>query len=331
MPAAPLRLDRRSLLCAALLPMVTQGQPQRAEAWIDRSRGRGDASVSTPASGLIGSGSSTADPTRDGAVVLPRHLSAIDPQLNYVKQLVDLALTKAGRRRELRFFDLEMAQGRSLAELSMGQSAFDLMWTVTDLQRERSGLIPVRFPIDRGLMGWRLLLVRKREEAQWRAVRSLQALRQRVAGQGHDWPDTAVLKANRLPVATSSHYDALFRMLSVGRFDYFPRSILEVDAELAGNAHPDLCIAPDLMLHYPTAAYLFVSPRRPGLAADLTRGLDVAAADGSFQSLHQLYYGPLLRAHAGARRHVIRLDNPLLPPETPLTRKALWLQPDQPG
>lgn len=268
---------------------------------------------------------------RPDEVVLPHHISAPDPQLPYVRRLVELALARAGSRRQLRLFDLEMAQGRSLVELAQGRSAFDLMWTVTDAQREASGLIPVRFPIDRGLMGWRLLMIRADDQARWREVRSLAQLRRYTAGQGHDWPDTEVLRANELPVATSSSYDALFRMLAAGRFDYFPRAILEVDTELAAAPHAGLALAPDVMLHYPAAAYLFVSPRRPELARELAQGLDLAAADGSFQRLHHEFYGPLLRAHAAAQRHVITLRNPLLPPQTPLHRRELWLQPGHPG
>jgi len=203
------------------------------------------------------------------------------------------------------------------------------MWTVTDRQRESSGLLPVRIPIDRGLMGWRLLLVRRGELAQWKRVRSLRDLGQRLAGQGHDWPDTTILRANGLQVGTSSGYEALFRMLAAGRIDYFPRSILEIDAEMADNRHPQLAIAPDLMLHYPTAAYLFVSPTRPDLAAELKTGLEAAVADGSLQRLHREQYGPVLKAHPIAPEHVLRLSNPLLPPETPLQRRELWLQPGE--
>lgn len=261
-------------------------------------------------------------------VRLPQHLSAIDPQLGYVQALVKLALTKAGVTAEVQPTPLEMQQSRSLVELAAGKSPFDLLWTLTDIDREAAGALPVHVPIDRGLMGWRLLLVRKAELARWAEVSSLSALRRYVAGQGHDWPDTAILKANDLPVTTSTNYEALFRMLEVGRFDYFPRSILEIDAEVARGRHPDLAIVPGLMLHYPAAAYLFVSPGQPELARELTRGLEAAVADGSLQKLHLEHYGALLRAHPVAPERVIRLMNPRLPPSTPLHRPELWLQPD---
>ncbi|MGM9480591.1 hypothetical protein ACS5PN_05290 [Roseateles sp. NT4] len=262
-------------------------------------------------------------------VRLPRHISMPDPQLAYVRRIVELALSRGSNRLAIHPVDLDMTQGRTLVELAAGHAPIDLMWTMTDIQRESSGLLPVRIPIDRGLLGWRLLLVRKSELAQWQRVRTLKDLRQRMAGQGHDWPDTAILRANGLQVGTSSGYDALFRMLAAGRIDYFPRSILEIDAEMAGGHYPELAIAPDLMLHYPAAAYLFVSPTRPDLAAELKTGLEAAIADGSFQRLHREQYAAVIKVHPIAPDRVIKLSNPLLPPETPIQRKELWLQPGE--
>lgn len=296
MPPLPTPLRRRPLLA---LPLLLAGGAPRAQA---------------------------------GAPVrLPRHVSMPDPQLGYVHRIVELALNRAGSRLAIRPVDLDMTQGRTLVELAAGRSPIDVMWTVTDRQREASGLLPVRIPIDRGLMGWRLLLVRRSELPEWAGVRTLKDLRGRLAGQGHDWPDTTILRANGLQVGTSSGYEALFRMLAAGRVDYFPRSILEIDAELAGGRHPTLAIAPGLMLHYPAAAYLFVSPTRPDLAAELRAGLEVAVADGSFQRLHREQYGATFKAHPVAPGAVLLLSNPLLPPETPLQRRELWLQPGEPA
>lgn len=262
-------------------------------------------------------------------VRLPRHISMPDPQMAYVRRVVELALSRGHSRLAVHPVDLDMTQGRTLVELATGHAPIDLMWTMTDIQRESSGLLPVRIPIDRGLLGWRLLLVRRSELAQWRQVHTLKQLGQRLAGQGHDWPDTAILRANGLQVGTSSGYDALFRMLAAGRIDYFPRSILEIDAEMASGRYPELAIAPDLMLQYPAAAYLFVSPTRPDLAAELKAGLEAAVADGSFQRLHREQYGPVIKAHPIAVDRVIKLSNPLLPPETPVNRRELWIQPGE--
>jgi hypothetical protein len=98
---------------------------------------------------------------------------------------------------------------------------------------------------------------------------------------------------------------------------------------MAGGRHPELAIAPNLMLHYPAAAYLFVSPSRPDLAAELKAGLEAAIAEGSFQRLHREFYGAVLKAHPISPDRVLKLSNPLLPPETPIQRRELWLQPGE--
>jgi hypothetical protein len=260
---------------------------------------------------------------------LPANIGTADPQLLYVRALLALALARAGVQADFQSVPLEMAQGRGLAELARGEGPLDLMWTVTDTERETSGLLPVRVPIDRGLMGWRVLLVRRNDLPRWRAPLSHSDIRDRAAGQGHDWPDTAILRANGFKVATSSSYPALFRMLVAGRFDYFPRAVLEVDAELANDRHPELAVAPGLMLRYPTASYFFVSPARRDLATALRTGLEAAVADGSLQRLHAQHYGGRMRAHAAPPSGIVRLRNPLLPPLTPLMRREFWLDPEQ--
>jgi hypothetical protein len=260
-------------------------------------------------------------------VKLPQHKSNLDPQLGYVSDLVRLALAKLGDNAEVRLVPLEMQQRRSLAELSSGRSTYDLMWSMTDVDREKSGLLPVRIPIDRGLLGWRLLLVRTEDLPRWSGVGTLAQLRRFVAGQGHDWPDLTILKANGLPVVSSHAYDALFRMLKASRFDYVPRSILEIDTELAGSVGAGLSIIPNLMLCYPAAAYLFVSPALPRLAADLEQGLELAIADGSFKRLFDQRFGKVVAAHPVQAERVLYLNNPLLPPSAPTTRRELWLRP----
>jgi hypothetical protein len=259
-------------------------------------------------------------------VVYPRHLAAQDGQVRYFVELMRLALARSGRRYRLRQTRLDMVQSRALIELAGEQPSIDVFWTMSDAQRERS-LLPVRVPLERGLIGWRLALVRRDELVRFEAVRSLAELARFTAGQMHDWPDTEILRSNGLPVYTSTHYQGLFEMLGKGRFDYFPRSIMEVDAELQAFPGQDLVIAPRLLLHYPAALYLFVRPGRPRLAEDLRRGMEALVADGTFERLSQRQFGPLLARHRTDQRRVLRLHNPLLSGDTPLARNALWLQP----
>lgn len=262
-------------------------------------------------------------PPEPTTVIYPRHLPQQDRQVDYFISLLHAALQRSGARYALVQTQSEMVQSRALLEMASNDPSIDVFWTMTDPQREKS-LLPIRVPLDRGLIGWRLCLTRAADRDRLRQVRDLKDLARLSAGQMHDWPDTAVLRANGLPVQVSTHYQGLFQMLSAGRFDYFPRSIFEIDAELGSFADQNLVIDPYLLLHYPAALYMFVRPGRPRLAADLTRGMNALVADGTFERLSRQIFGDLLQRHRIDQRRVLQLRNPLLPAQTPLDRKVLW-------
>ena len=58
-------------------------------------------------------------------------------------------------------------------------------------------------------------------------------------------------------------------------------------------------------------------------------GLEQALADGSFDRLFFAHYGDALQRARLSERQLIELDNPLLPPDTPLQRAELWLSREQ--
>lgn len=243
----------------------------------------------------------------------------------YPLALLQLALDKAGSPLRIKPSRHHMEQERALLNLEQG-TAVDVVWTMTSMEREQR-LLPVRIPLDKGLYGWRIALLRKDRRELLRNVRSLAELQALRAGQGHDWPDTDILRSHGLPVEVSASYDSLFLMLRAERFDYFPRAVLEAHAELAHVSTGDLALDQHLALHYPTALYFFFSRQHPELAETVRAGLELALADGSFEQLFQQYHrADLALARLGQRR-VIELDNPLLPAQTPLQRAELWYRP----
>ena len=270
---------------------------------------------------MLAAGAAAADPGR--AVVYPRHDPERIPQWHYLVDVMKLAIQRSGARYDLVESQRAMVQGRVMRELAEGLGDPDIAWAMTSPEREAE-LLPIRVPVDRGLIGYRLALVRAADAERWREVHHLADLAPYTAGQGHDWPDTDILRANGLRVQTSSRYETLFDMLRLGRIDYFPRSVIEIDDEAATPLAHDLVIEPHVLLRYPAASYLFVRPNRPQLAEDLARGLEVAVADGSFQRLFQRHFGDLIARHRLNQRRTLTLRNPLLPPATPLQRHALW-------
>ncbi len=64
------------------------------------------------------------------------------------------------------------------------------------------------------------------------------------------------------------------------------------------------------------------------LAEVLVIGLEKIIAEGFFQKLFLLHHARILKDSNLENRTVIELENPLLPPETPLKRKELWYKPE---
>lgn len=265
-------------------------------------------------------------PGRASTLIYPRHQGEDDPHLDYILAVMRLALLRSGKDYVLRSSEQRMVQTRALREIELGTGSVDIAWTMTSREREAQ-LLPVRIPLDQGLLGWRVALVGAAQPQLLRRARTVADLGTLSAGQMRDWPDTVILQDNGLRVETSTNYEGLFQQLAIGRIDYFPRSVIEIEQELASHAHLPLAIDPYLVMRYPAAMYFFVSKQRPELARDLEAGLEKALADGSFRQLFLQHFGKVAqRLHLGQRR-ILELRNAGLPPETPLQRKELWFHP----
>ncbi|KZY76087.1 hypothetical protein A3740_13765, partial [Oleiphilus sp. HI0068] len=203
-----------------------------------------------------------------------------------------------------------MTQGRAIKQLSQSKG-IDVMWTMTSKERE-SEVKPIRIPIYKGLIGWRLFLTTPEQLATRKQSQDLRALKKATLIQGHDWPDTNILRYNNFKVQTGPSYEGLFQVLSLNRAELFPRSIIEIWDELETHQHRNITLEPHTLLSYPTATYFFVAQENTALASLIEEGLQKALLDGKFDALFQQYYADLiLKANLKQRLHY-RLINPLL-------------------
>ena len=254
-------------------------------------------------------------------VVYPQPESASDPRAGYPIEVLKLALSKAGAAFVLQPTATPMQQGRALRQLAIGEGV-SVVWSMTSIEREEQ-LRPIRIPLYKGLIGLRLLLIRAEDRTRVANLDEDQ-LRQLPAGQGHDWPDRAILAANGFKVVPSSTYEGLFLQLRQRRIDIFPRSITEIWDEAKARKAEQLLIDERFALYYPTAFYFFVNRDDERLATLLESGLEKSLTDGSFDALFTAYLGEAILASRLHQRHIIRLENPVLPAQTPLHRKELW-------
>ena len=240
-----------------------------------------------------------------------------EPWTGYIVELLETALAKAPGREpdQWRWVDTRMTQDRAFLQLRSGRE-LDVYWSMTSAAREQ-GVLTVRIPLMKGLLGSRLLVIRKDSVAKLDAVKSPDDLKTSVViGQGHDWPDTAILRAAGFNVMTSASYDTLYQMLKLKRFDGIALGANEIDDELAKHADPDFVIEKNFTISYPAPVFFFVTPGRKALAERIEKGLLKMMEDGTFNALFDKRWSKQLLATNLKHRQVLHLPNPLLSPRT---------------
>ncbi len=260
----------------------------------------------------------------DEIIRYPRPESDHDKRNEYAIELLKLALKESGHKARLVPSDQAMTQERMLKEVETG-THLQVVWVMTTKEREQKAL-PIRIPLYKGLIGWRLALVHVTQSDLFANVHSLGDLRRYTAGQARDWPDAAILQANDLKVTTVAGYENLFSMLGQNRFDYLPRSIGEIWSEAESHRADGVMIDPNIVLHYPAAVYFFVSKSNPDLAQTLSVGLQRAIQNGKFDRLFYSYFTSAIENARLSERRVIELKNPDLPESTPLNQSHLWMK-----
>ena len=228
---------------------------------------------------------------------------------------------------ELNISKRVMERDRMMLEMVRGD-LINLTAQITSEEWERR-LIPIRIPLDKGFSGYRIFLIDGRRQAQFSAVTTLRQLQMLPLGSGRQWSATPALRNAGFDVVMGTSTPGLHAMLAARRFVYFPRAIEEALFERDAFAvdFPALAVESDLALYMPLARYFFVSPSQQRLALRLEYGMQLIAADGRLDRLfHQAYDGLIEKAGLRKRR-IFRLDNPFLPPQTPLSNKAYWYDP----
>jgi len=182
----------------------------------------------------------------------------------------------------------------------------------------------------KGLLGYRIFIINKNNQAKFDHVKTLADLKQLTVGQGRTWADARILEANGFKVIKANKYPNLFYMVEGGRFDGFPRGVHEPFGELDARPNMELGIEKNLMVYYQMPFYLFVSKNNKKLKAILEDGFEKAIADGSFDAtfLADKAVQDVIAKANMKNRLVFRLSNPTLSKETPINRPELWFDPD---
>jgi ABC-type amino acid transport substrate-binding protein len=266
-------------------------------------------------------------------LIYPLTSEGVDSRYDYEWAVLRTALEKSSARfgrYDVQRTQAAMSPPRVLHEMGAGQGKINVFVRATSPELERQ-FLPVRLPVDRGLLGYRLLLIRAADQDRYTRVRTVADLARLRAGLGQGWPDVQILQAAGIPVVEGSSYNGLFSMLDAHRFDFYLRSIDEATREIdeRQDQYPHMAIEQTLLVHYPLARYFFLRRDAEGalLAQRIEAGMEMMIRDGTLNTLFMRYKGDLIRKARLAQRHTIRIANPLLGPNTPLGRQELWFNP----
>lgn len=216
---------------------------------------------------------------------------------------------------------------RAAADVETGGERVNIVARATNLDLE-ARLRPIRLPLDKGLLGYRLFLITAGTQPKLDKVRTLDELKQFSIGQSTPWTDVKILQANGFRLALAENYEGLFGMLAAGRFDLFSRGVIEIDAEWRAHVgkYPEMRIEKNFVLAYPMPRYYFV-PRTPEgerMAERISDGLQRLLRSGEFEQRYLAYKKLVLDGVPLAGRKVFRLTNIELGAGAPPLDDARW-------
>ncbi len=262
----------------------------------------------------------------------PKNRNKVDPREQYKRKILLSALERTKEMYgdyTLERVNVDGMTNTRAREIIRAGEPFNISSALTSREWE-SETIPIRIPIRRGILNYRLLLIKKGNEKVFHDVNTLEDLKQKKVGLRIGWSTTKIFDSLNFSMVKGLKYDGLFVMLDSGRFDYIPRGINEIYNEILQREQVlNLGIEPNLAIYLAAPTYFFVSPKMPSLAERLELGLEMMVKDGTLRQMFQENYSKSLEIANIKSRKIIKIENTLLPPETPLHRKELWFEYDE--
>ena len=218
---------------------------------------------------------------------------------------------------------------RALLELEQPLHSINVIWNPTSVEMEQR-FSAIRIPLRKGLLGYRIALIRQQDQSKIDQIKTVDDLKKFTLGQGVGWTDNLLYEAQGIHV-DQAPYAQLFKMLSMHRFDIFPRGVGEIFAEYAQNAqdNPQLAIEKNLLIYYPFPYYFFFNKKDIALKDRVEAGLQIMRKDGSFDAVFNKYHRASIEKANLKGRRMLRLTNPFLPEKTPLSDASLWYIPEK--
>lgn len=180
-----------------------------------------------------------------------------------------------------------------------------------DFENRDMGFVP--FPVDLGIVGYRVCFAHPEISKALSQVDSLEDLRGFSHGQGTGWSDVDILRHNGFNAIEIPNYESLFNMVALRRFDLFCRGANELLDEMKTHQHiQNLSYDKSMILFYPFPRFFYTNAANSSALERIQRGLEKSYEDGSLQSLWRQHYKASIDFVELDQRRVFTLENPLV-------------------
>lgn len=254
--------------------------------------------------------------------------TALDTRFDYDHAVIRLALEKTEPTHgpfEIRQTPIGLNAIRSLAAAKSGAyQNYLVKFSAHDDLLDAVGIIP--FPVDLGIVGYRIGFVSPNAEKSLAGVRTEEELKRFEIIQGLGWLDTKILQFHGFNVLTGGEYNSMFKMVALNRTDWFLRGANELLSEW--EAHhptlPSLIYDETVAVYYPLPRFLVTTRSNTELMKRVQAGLVMAYDDGSLIKLWEDKYLPSVTFAMLENRRIFRFSNPFLSRIDPSWEKYVY-------
>jgi hypothetical protein len=196
----------------------------------------------------------------------------------------------------------------------LGQGDINLFYGMRSKDKDGSEqLVVVRNALTNGLVGRRVLLIRRGDAEMFAQVRSVEDLKRTklIAGFGAGWGDVKVWETAGLPLYEhTAPWNTIYAMVAAENrnVDYLPRSVIEAVDE--ARAHPELVVEPHLLMDYKGDFAYYLTASAASYRPIIERALKEADATGLKARLIDETFGADIKALNLNRRLRLPLSAP---------------------
>ncbi len=171
----------------------------------------------------------------------------------------------------------------------------------------------INFPIDRGVVGYRVAFLSPNIKNKIEKFNTLDKLKELTIIQGRGWLDIDILKENGFKVKSVNNKHSAYNMLYLNRADLFFRGINEILIEQEEYKETEKLFLDDtFVLYYPLPRFFYTHKSNQEALKRINEGLKIAYYDGSIDKLFDKYYAKSIDFLELSKRKLYKIENPFL-------------------